>query len=150
MPSSRYWLPRLRGQDDDSVLKVHGASLAVGDTAVVEHLKQDVEYIGMRLFNLIEQHDSSRACGVPPRSAGRPHRIRHIRAALRSDGRRSISPCTRSYRYEPCCARRRTGSLQESLQALSCRHRWDPRTGSEPIRLVGVGDACTGAEDSLA
>lgn len=47
----------VRCKDNYRVLEVHGASLTVGYTAVIEHLKQDVEYIRMRLFNLIEQHD---------------------------------------------------------------------------------------------
>ena len=47
----------VRCKDNYRVLEVHGASLAVGYTAVVEHLKQDVEYIRVRLFNLVEQHD---------------------------------------------------------------------------------------------
>ena len=47
----------VRCKDNYRVLEVHGASLAVGYTTVIEHLKQDVEYIRVRLFNLIEQHD---------------------------------------------------------------------------------------------
>ena len=39
------------------LLKVHGASLTVGYTAVVKHLEQNIEYIRMSLFNLIEQHN---------------------------------------------------------------------------------------------
>ena len=47
---------KVRRHDDDSVLEVHGASLVVGQPAVVEHLKQDVEHVGMSLLNLVEQH----------------------------------------------------------------------------------------------
>ena len=47
----------VRGEDDYRVLEVHGASLTVGYTTVVEHLEQNVEYIRVCLFNLVEQHD---------------------------------------------------------------------------------------------
>ena len=44
-------------QDDDCILEVDGSALAVGDSAVVEHLKKDVENVGMCLFDFVEQHD---------------------------------------------------------------------------------------------
>ena len=44
------------GHDQNCVLEVHGAALRVGDTAVVQHLKENVEDIGMGLFNLVEEH----------------------------------------------------------------------------------------------
>ena len=52
------------GHDDDGVLEIHGAALAVGDAAVVEHLQQDVEDVVVRLFDLVEQDDASTACGA--------------------------------------------------------------------------------------
>ena len=45
------------GQDDDGVLKVHGAALTVGDPAVIQYLQQHIEHIGMRLFHLIKQYN---------------------------------------------------------------------------------------------
>ncbi len=50
----------VRREDDDRVLEVHRAALAVRDAAVVEDLQQDVEHIRVRLFDLIEQHDGVR------------------------------------------------------------------------------------------
>ena len=50
----------VRGQDDDRVLEVHGPALRVRDPAVVEDLKQDVEYIRMCLFNFVKQNDGIR------------------------------------------------------------------------------------------
>ena len=44
------------GHDDDAVLEVHHATLAVGEPAVIEHLQQDVEHVGMGLLHLVEQH----------------------------------------------------------------------------------------------
>ena len=48
--------PQVARHDDDGVLEVHHASLVVGQTAVVEHLQEDVEYVRMRLFYFIEQN----------------------------------------------------------------------------------------------
>ena len=42
--------------DDDGVLKVDHTALIVGQAAVVEHLQQDIEHVGMCLFNLIEEY----------------------------------------------------------------------------------------------
>ena len=50
----------VRRQDDDGVLEVHRAALAVGDAAVVQHLQQDVEHVRVGLFDLIKQHDAVR------------------------------------------------------------------------------------------
>ena len=46
------------GHDQDRVLEVHGAALAVRNAAVVQDLQQDVENIGMRLFHFVEQDDT--------------------------------------------------------------------------------------------
>jgi len=56
-PASLVWNPSDRGHDDDRVLEVHPVAQAVGEMAVLEHLQQDVEDIGMRLLDFVEQHD---------------------------------------------------------------------------------------------
>ena len=48
--------PDIRGHDDDCVLEVHGAAFAVRQAAVVHDLQEDVEDVGMRLLNFVEQH----------------------------------------------------------------------------------------------
>jgi hypothetical protein len=45
------------GHDDDGVLEVDGVAEAVGELAVLEDLQQDVEDIGVGLFDLVEQDD---------------------------------------------------------------------------------------------
>ena len=40
-------------------LKSTDAALRIGQAAVVEHLQQQVEDVGMRLLDLVEQHDRS-------------------------------------------------------------------------------------------
>jgi hypothetical protein len=46
--------------DDDGVLEVDDAALAVGETTLLEHLQQRVEDVGVRLLDLIEEHDGER------------------------------------------------------------------------------------------
>ena len=55
------------GHDQDRILEIHGPALAVGHPAVVEHLQQHVEHIGMGLFDLVEQDDR---IGPPPHRLG--------------------------------------------------------------------------------
>ena len=43
--------------DDDGVLEVHRTSLVVGQSSAVQYLKQDIEYIRMRLFDFVQQDD---------------------------------------------------------------------------------------------
>src|SRR5690606_3536695 len=49
------------GHHDDGVAEVHGAALAVGEAAVIEHLQQDVEHVRMRLLDLVQQQHAVRA-----------------------------------------------------------------------------------------
>ena len=49
---------QVTGHDQDGVLEVYGAALAVGDPAVVKHLQEDVEDIRMGFFHFIKQHDA--------------------------------------------------------------------------------------------
>ena len=45
------------GHDEQGVLEIHRPALVVGQTTIVQHLKQDVEHIRMRLLDFIEQDD---------------------------------------------------------------------------------------------
>ena len=47
--------PNIRRHDDDGVLEVDGVAQTVGELAVFEDLQQDVEHIGMRLLDFVEQ-----------------------------------------------------------------------------------------------
>src|SRR5690606_15222017 len=51
----------VRRHDDDRVLEVHGTPLTVRHAPVVQDLEQDVEDVGMRLLDLIEEQDAVRA-----------------------------------------------------------------------------------------
>jgi hypothetical protein len=75
------WLPILEVMMMTGVLEVDGAALTVGEAAVVEHLEQHVEDVGMRLLDLVEQHHR---VGLPP------HRLGQLAAFLVADipGRR--------------------------------------------------------------
>ena len=41
--------------DHDGVLEVHGAALRIGEAAVVQDLQEQVEHVGVRLLDLVEQ-----------------------------------------------------------------------------------------------
>ena len=43
------------GHHDHGVLEVHGAALAVGQTAIVQHLQQHIEHVRMRLLHFVQQ-----------------------------------------------------------------------------------------------
>ena len=49
--------PQVRSHDDDGVLEVHGSALGIGEASVFEDLEEDVENIGVRLLDLVEQDD---------------------------------------------------------------------------------------------
>src|SRR6266487_2161744 len=46
----------VRGHDDDRIAEIDPPALAVGELAVLEHLQQQVEGIGVGFLDLIEQH----------------------------------------------------------------------------------------------
>ena len=73
------------GHDDDGVAEVDGPALRVGEPAVVQHLEQDVEHIGVGLFDLVEQQH---------RVGLAPYRLGELAALLVADvaGRRSDEP----------------------------------------------------------
>ncbi len=45
------------GHDQDGVAEIRRAPLAVRQPPVIERLQQDIEHVGMRLLDLVEQHD---------------------------------------------------------------------------------------------
>ncbi len=51
---------RVRRHDDDRIAEVHQASVAIGQSAFIQHLQQEVEHIPVCLLNLVEQHDGIR------------------------------------------------------------------------------------------
>ena len=56
----------VRGHDDDGVGEVGEAAAAVGEAAVVEHLEEQVEDVGVRLLDLVEEeHAVGPACARP-------------------------------------------------------------------------------------
>ena len=64
------------GHHDHGVAEIHGATLAVGQAAVVEHLQQDVEHVRMRLLDLVEQDQRVRPAA---------HRLGQVAAFLVAD-----------------------------------------------------------------
>ena len=78
--------------DDDGVLKVDGAPLVVGEAAVVEHLQQDVEHVGVGFLYFVEEDDAVRLAAhgfgelsallVADVSGRRPDEARHAELFL--------------------------------------------------------------------
>ena len=58
---------QIRGHDQHDVREVDRATLSVGETPVVHHLQQDVEHVGMRLLDLVEQARPSTGGAAPLR-----------------------------------------------------------------------------------
>ena len=48
------------GHDEDDVLEIDALAVVVGELAVIHHLQQDVEQVGMRLLDLVEQEHAMR------------------------------------------------------------------------------------------
>src|SRR5688572_23620833 len=48
--------PNVRSHDDDRVPEIHRSSLGVREPSVVQNLEQNVEDIGMRFLDLVEEH----------------------------------------------------------------------------------------------
>ena len=67
---------KVRRHDDDGVLEIDRPPLAVGEAAVIEQLEQHVQHFGMRLFDLVEQHD---------RVGTAAHRFRQLSGLLIAD-----------------------------------------------------------------
>ena len=57
-PVENIFTAQVAGHDQDRVLEIHRPALAVGDPAVIQHLQQHIEHIGMRFFHFIEQDDT--------------------------------------------------------------------------------------------
>ena len=87
-PSSRYSRADVRRHDDHGVAEVDRAALRVGEPAVVEHLQQRVEHVGVRLLDLVEQHHRVRLAA---------DRLGELAALLVADvpGRRADQPADR-------------------------------------------------------
>ena len=56
---SSHLLDHLRAKvgshDDDRILEIHRSPLTIGHAPIIQNLQQNVEHVGMRLLNLIEQ-----------------------------------------------------------------------------------------------
>ena len=64
---------QVAGHDHHGVAEVHRAALGVGESAIIEHLEQQVEHLGVGLLHLIQQHH-----GIGPT----PHRLGELAALL--------------------------------------------------------------------
>mmetsp|Transcript_12642 Transcript_12642/g.32981 ORF Transcript_12642/g.32981 Transcript_12642/m.32981 type:complete len:356 (+) Transcript_12642:48-1115(+) len=66
----------VRGEDEHGVCEVDSAPLAISQPAILEHLQQCVEDVGVRLLDLVEEND-----GVRPAT----HRLRQLPALVKAN-----------------------------------------------------------------
>ena len=50
----------VRRQDDDAMPEIHGVAARIRQSAIVEHLQEEIPRRRVRLFELVEQHDRER------------------------------------------------------------------------------------------
>ena len=48
------------GHDEDAVAEIDRLAVMVGELAVIHHLQQDVEQVGVRLLDFVQQQDAVR------------------------------------------------------------------------------------------
>src|SRR3972149_5704634 len=53
----------ITGHDYDAITKINPSPFGIGQMTIIENLEQDIKYIRMRLFNLIEKNST---IGLPP------------------------------------------------------------------------------------
>ncbi len=68
--------PGITCHDDNRILEVHLAALGIRNPAIVKDLQEDIEYIGVGLFNLVEENDGVRVL---------PHLLGELTALLVAD-----------------------------------------------------------------
>ena len=117
--------------DDDGVLEVDRPAVRIGQSAVVEDLEQDVEHVGVSLFDLVEQHDG---IGLAA------HLFGQLSALVVTDvtGRGT-------YQFGHADLVHVLGHIQTYQHVLIAEHRLGERLGK--LRLA---DACRSEEDERA
>ena len=58
---------KIGGQNDNSIGEINCPALTIGQATIVQHLQQNVENVGMGLFDFVKQHD---LVGAPPHRLG--------------------------------------------------------------------------------
>ena len=48
----------VRRHDDDGVLEIHRAAVTISKPPIVENLQKDVEYVVVRFFDFVEEHNT--------------------------------------------------------------------------------------------
>src|SRR6266704_2288042 len=149
---ARHLLDHLRaevgGHHHHRILEVHGAALAVGHAAVVEHLQQHVDHVSVRLLDLVEQ---DHAVGLAP------HRLGEVPALVVADvaGRRADQPRDRVLLHELGHVDADEVVLrveQEGGERLAQLGLADTRGAEEKetaVRTVGIRQPGAGAADGV-
>ncbi len=137
------------GHDEHGVGEVDRAALAVGEAAVVEHLQQDVEHVGVGLLDLVEQHHR-----VGPAA----HRLGELAALLVADVARAArrpgaeTVCFSMYSLMSMRTMARSSSKRNSASARASSVLPTPVGPEEEERAdgpVGVRQAGPAAPDGV-
>ena len=68
--------PCIGGHDKHGILKAYLPALGIRNMPVIQHLKQDIEYVRMRFFHFIEKHHGIRIA---------PHLLRQLAAVVKAN-----------------------------------------------------------------
>ena len=132
----------VRGHHDHRVAEVDRATLAVGQASVVEHLQQQVEHVGVRLLDLVEQHDRVR---VAPHALGElPGLVVADVSGRGADEARHGVPLAELAHVEADdrAARRRRATTASALRQLGLadtRRAEEQERTDRPVRVAHAG-----------
>ena len=137
------------GEDDDGVLEIDLAAFAVFHLALVEHLEEQLQHVGVRLLHFVEQHHGIR----PP-----PHRfgehaafaVAHIsrrRSLQRGNGVRLLELRHVDGDQVVLAAVEQVGERQRRLGLADAAR---PHQHEHADRLVGIVEPSARRADALA
>ena len=136
----------VRRHDEHRVLEVHRATLGVGQATVFEDLQQRVEHVGVRLLDLVEEHDGERLA---------PHRFGQLTALFVPDvaRRRTDEAAHRVLLHVLAHVELDQGvlvveeELGQRLGQLGLAHAGRAQEDERAARALGVLEAGPGAAD---
>ena len=131
----------VRRHDDDGVLEVDRPPLAVGQPAIVEQLQQHVQHLGVRLLDLVEEHDGVR----PP-----AHRFGELSGLLVADvsGRRADHPRHRvlllvlrhvDAHHRLLVVEQELGERARQLRLADAGRAEEQEAAERPVRILQAG-----------
>ena len=133
-------------QNDNRVFKVYRPALRIGYSAVVEHLKQYIENVGVRLFYLVEKNDAIRFA---------PYSLGKLSALVIADVSRRCAYKTGNGKLFHILGHIYTNDilfvvkqiLRQSLCKLRLTYACRAQEQERAYRSVFIGDFCSAPQD---